>query len=227
MYVELADIRAEGIDAGELDDDRAEFLSAGWQSWFEHKTGNWFESRTKTFVLDGNGTRVLFMPCPIIAITALYINLDFDNAVDSDDYVIYNRYYPDDRQNPMIKLKKEVSSSSFFNRNVGVFNVGDQNQKIVGDFGYVEEDGSVPFPVFRAILSLVVMSSEYMADGDIDVLRSGLITEEVTDRHRIRFANLFKEIGQWNSTGIAEIDDALRMFKRPAFVGSPRRRRYF
>ena len=30
MYVELADIRAEGLDSNTLSDERAEFLSAGW-----------------------------------------------------------------------------------------------------------------------------------------------------------------------------------------------------
>lgn len=225
MYVELTDIRNENITEDELDDDRAEALSQGWQQWFERKTGLWFEPRTMTLLFDGDGSRILHFNFPIITVTSLYINDDFDNVVDTDDYVVYNRYFPeDDRKNPRIKLKHSTDTSfPFVSTNGGYFLKGDQNQKVIGTFGFVEEDGTVPFAVFRAILTLVVLSASYMADGDIDILRSGLVTEEVTDRHRVRYDSLYKEIGAWNPTGIADVDDAIRSYRRPMKIRSPRR----
>ena len=225
LYVPLVDIRAEGIDVSALSDDRAEFLSAGWQAWIEAKTGNWFESRAKTYLVDGNGSRVIWLNVPIITITELYTNGDFDTPLDSSYYVVYNRRFPvDDRKNPSIKLVKETSDDffSFQLGSAGVFAVGDQNQKIVGTFGYTEEDGSVPFPIYRAIMTMIVLSADTMGDGDIDILRGGKVTDEVTDRHRIRFANLYKDIGAWATTGISDVDDAIRMYKRPAAIRTPR-----
>jgi len=220
MYINLTDIRAEGIPVTTLSDDRAEFLSEGWQAWFEAKTGNWFEAKTKTLSLDGDGSRILSLNVPIISITELYTNGDFTTALDSELYVVYNRYYPDDRRNPKIVLAGDTND--FFSPSGGVFNVGNQNQKVIGSFGYVEEDGSVPFPVCRAIMTLIVLSSENMGDGEIDILRGGRVVEEVTDRHRIRFANLFNDLGQWSPSGIADVDEALKMYRRPAIIRSPR-----
>ena len=73
-------------------------------------------------------------------------------------------------------------------------------------------------------MTLIAMSSTLLGDGDIDILRGGRVVEEVTDRHRIRFANLYNEIGQWSPTGIADVDEALKLYRRPAYVGSPRNR---
>lgn len=224
-YVSLSDIRDEGIESSELSDDRAEFLRDGWEDFIEKKTGNWFESRELTLLLDGDGSSVLFLMFPIISIEELYINDNFDTPISSDNYVVYNRDYPNDRGNPKIKLKKTTSSSLFDRSSSGsIFQVGDQNQKVIGNFGYVEPDGSVPFNIIRAILVLITLSAELMADGDVDVLRRGLITEELTDRHRIRFANLYKDLGKWSPTGIAEVDQAIMMYSRPMKIRSPRRR---
>lgn len=93
---------------------------------------------------------------------------------------------------------------------------------LAGRFGYVESDGSTPYPVKRAVLLLVLMSHELLSDSEIDVFRAGRITEEVTDRHRVRMANLWDEIGAWNPTGVFEVDEALKMYRRPAFIDSPR-----
>lgn len=223
LVISLQDIRDEGIEESELSDDRALFLSSGWQSWFENYTGMWFTRKERTFLVDGDGSRVLWLPTPIISIDELYINDDFVNVVDATQYTVYNRYYPqDDRKNPRIKLKRQNADvySSFGNY---VFNVGDQNQKIVGTFGYLEEDGSTPFGVHRAIMQLIVTTTENMSDGDIDVLRDGLRIEEVTDRHRIKFANLWDDIGQWSPTGLTDVDMALKMYRKPAHISMARK----
>ena len=221
LIVSLQDIRDEGLDEAELSDERALILSYGWQQWFEHVTGTWFTPKYKTLLLDGDGSRVLFLNIPIISLEELYINDDFTNMVSTDDFVVYNREHPDDRRNPRIKLKKKSGSIYEFAME-RKFLVGDQNQKVVGTFGYVEEDGSAPYLVQRAIMSLILLTSELKSDSEIDQLSAGRKIEEVTDRHRIRFANLWSDIMAWKPTGIMEVDEAIRLYRRPAYIGSAR-----
>lgn len=222
LVVSLQDIRNEGLTEGELSNDRALSLSAGWQSWFEKKCGQWFTPRELDLLLDGDGSRVLHLNVPVISVTDLFVNDDFVNALDPSYYVVYNRLFPeDDRRNPRIKIKR--SSGDIFTSYTGsTFNAGDQNQKISGMFGYVEEDGSPPFAVMRAILLLIRMTAAQMNDDEVDQLRVGRATEEVTDRHRIRYSDLYDSLKKWSVTGITEVDDALVTYRRPAKIRSPR-----
>lgn len=226
LIVSIQDIRDEGITSSDLSDDRTLMLSRGWQDWFEKKCGQWFTAKTMELLMDGNGCRVLWLPVPIISLTALYMNDDFVNVVDPTYYVVYNRYFPeDDRRNPRIKMKRSTEEF-FFSVTSGDpqrgFAVGDQNQKLVGSFGYVEEDGFPPFAVKRAILILIRMAAEQMGDSEIDILRAGRLVEEVTDRHRVKFSDLYDTLGKWGATGITEVDDALAMYRRPAFIDMAR-----
>jgi hypothetical protein len=221
LIVSLQDIRNEGIDDTELADDRALILSYGWQSWIEHMTGRWFTPKSLTMNLDGDGSRVMHLDVPIISLDELYINDDFDNTLSTDDYVVYNRSYPDDRRNPRIKLKKS-SGSIYESSTERKFLAGDQNQRIVGSFGYVEEDGSAPFLIQRAIMTLIIVTTELKSDSEIDQLAVGRRVEEVTDRHRVRFADLYDEIIAWKPTGITEVDEAIRLYRKPAYIGMAR-----
>jgi len=222
LVVSLQDIRNEGLGVGELSNDRALSLSAGWQSWFEKKCGQWFTPRELDLLVDGDGSRVLYLDVPAISVTELYINNDFVNALDPSYYTVYNRMFPeDDRRNPRIKLKRSLDGI-FSSYTGSKFNAGDQNQKISGLFGYVEEDGSPPFAVMRAILLLIRMTAAQMNDDEVDQLRVGRATEEVTDRHRIRYSDLYDSLKKWSVTGITEVDDALVMYRRPAKIRSPR-----
>lgn len=222
LIVSLQMIRDEGFTESELADDRALFLSRGWQSWFEKKCGQWFTEKEMTLLLDGNNARVLWLPIPIISLTELYINGDFTNIVDPSYYVVYNRYYPeDDRRNPRIKLTRNLDGIFTSMSSYG-FATGDQNQKLVGTFGYVEEDGSAPFAVKRAILILIRMAAEKMNDSEIDQMRGGRSVEEVTDRHRIKYSDLYAELKKWATTGILEVDDALATYRRTAYIDMAR-----
>lgn len=221
LIVSLQDIRDEGLEVSELSDERALILSYGWQAWFEFRTGRWFTPKSMTLDLDGDGSRVMWLDVPIITLDELYINDDFVNAVSTDDYVVYNRSHPDDRRNPRIKLKKK-SGSIYEWGSERKFLVGDQNQRLVGTFGFVEEDGSAPFMVQRAIMSLVLLTAELKSDSEIDQLAAGRRIEEVTDRHRVRFANLWDDLMAWSPTGISEVDEALKLYKKPAYIGMAR-----
>jgi hypothetical protein len=213
LYVTIQDLRDEGIPETELGDDRALILLEGWQQWIERKTEQWFIPKDLEMYLDGNGSRVLWLPVPIISVTSLYANDDFDTAVDSDSYVVYNRYFPDDRRNPRIKLKRSTGNI-YTSITTGKFVAGDQNQMIDGRFGFIEEDGTVPYAIRRAIMLLVNMTKEEMGDEEISALDRGRVIEEVTDRHRIKYADIWNSIRSWNSIGITEVDQAIKLYRR-------------
>jgi hypothetical protein len=223
LYVTLQDLRDEGFDVSDITDERALFLLRGWQDWFEYRTKMWFLPKYLDFYVDGNGSNVLWLPIPIISIEALYVNEE-TVATDPTYYTVYNSrsLINDDRKNPRIKLKRTTNSIFSSVRGNASFVVGDRNQRLVGYFGYVESDDTVPFLVRRAIMTMVVATIANMSDGDIDAMRAGRAVEEVTDRHRIKFANLWDEIGAWKVTGLFEVDEALALYRRPAYIGMAR-----
>lgn len=226
LYCTIQDLRDEGITETELTDERALTLLWGWQLWFEDKTGLVFKSVEAEMELDGDGSRMLLLPLPIIECTALYVNDDFVNAVNEDRYVVYNKNntIQDDRRNPHIMLKRTTGMSSIFTTSgsASVFSIGDRNQKVVGTFGYVEDDGSVPYPVKQAIMVLVTASKELLPDGELDQFAFGRKVEEVTDRHRVEYSDLYNRLKTWAPTGITIVDDALRKYRAPMRIAAPR-----
>lgn len=223
-YVSIASIRAEGITVTELSDVRATSLILGWQAWFERMTGQFFTPKDATLDFDGDGSRLLQLPVPLITCDALYINDNFTSAIDSSQYVLYNRRGPiqDDRNNPRIKLKRTSSNSIFSAGSSSVFEVGDMNIRVDGTWGYVESDDSTPLLVSRAVMILVITTKELLGDDDIDQLKVGRVVEEVTDRHRIEYSDLYDRLHTWGATGITEVDQAIQIYRSPISVNAPR-----
>jgi len=227
LYISIQDIRDEGITETELSDTRAQGLIIGWQSWLEKATGNFFTAKSAIVDFDGDGSRLLQLPVPIISVNNLYINDDFDNAIDVNNYKVYNARGPvsDDRRNPRIKLTLTGRTTSVYQFNKGAggkFIVGDLNQRVDGIWGYTEADGSTPEPICRAIKILVIATAELLGDGELDQLKFGKVIEEVTDRHRIEYADLYNRLGGWYPTGIAEVDNVISMYRAPTRVTAPR-----
>jgi hypothetical protein len=222
-YCSLQDIRDEGITESELSDERAYKLMTGWQTWIDKMTGQFFISKELTLDFDGDGSRMLLLPVPIIDCYNLYVNDDFNNVVSTSSYTVYNRRGPvqDDRSNPHILLKRSIDNI-YASISGGVFKIGDRNQRVHGTWGYVELDGSVPAPICRAMLILVIASMELLPDDQIDQLRVGRIVEEVTDRHRIQYSDLYDRLKTWAPTGITDVDTALKMYRSPMRIGAPR-----
>lgn len=225
MYISLQDLRDEDISTSELSDERALSLIIGWQAWLERMCGQFFVQREETVDFDGDGSRLLLLPLPIIECTELYINDDFDTPLDTSYYVVYNNntYINDDRKNPKIKLKRNFNSRSIYRLTSSyIFEIGDRNQRIVGKWGYVESDGTTPLPIKKAIKMLVIASKEYLSDSDLDQLKVGRIVEEVTDRHRIEYSDLYNRLQTWAPTGLTEVDLVIQSYRRPMRINAPR-----
>lgn len=219
LYCSVQDIRDEGLSASELSDSRAIMLIKHWQQWFNANTRNFFTAKEIMVDLDGNGSSYMHLPVPIITCTALYINDDMTNAVSADYYRVYNQRGPvvDDRHNPKIRLTSSNVGTIFESSSSGIFQKG-LRQRIVGTWGFVEDDDSTPIPVQRAIKILVVATYQTIAEGEVDQMIVGRKVEEVTDRHRITFTDLYDKIGAWNPAGITEVDMAIRMYRSPIRV---------
>ena len=218
LYCSVQDIRDEGITSSELTDARAIMLIKHWQQWFDASTRNFFTVKEATVDFDGNGSSYLHLPVPIISCSALYINEDTTNAVTSTYYRVYNQRGPvvDDRHNPKIRLVSS-GSSSLFTVESSVFLKG-LLQRVVGTWGYVEPDDTTPLPVQRAVRILGAATYQTSADGDVDQMSVGRKIEEVTDRHRITYSDLYDRLTAWNPTGLTEVDYAIKMYRSPMRV---------
>lgn len=224
LYCTVQQLRDEGITTAELSDDRAMMLIIHWQAWIDKMTGQFFTMKELTLDFDGDGSRMLLLPVPIIECTALYINCDFTNAVSTDNYTVYSRRGPvqDDRRNPKIKLKFSGQTTIYSTSGYSKFTIGDLNQRVVGSWGYVEPDGSTPSAINRAIKILVTLTKDFLDESEIDQFRAGRVIEEVTDRHRIEYSDLYNRLKTWAPTGITEVDMALASYRSPMTVTAPR-----
>lgn len=228
LLLDIDAVRAEGITVAKASDARVLMLIRTWQAFVERATGNWFIPRTMTLDFDGRGTTLLQLPYPIVSITSVYANEDFTIALDSDEYKVYagrGLDERDDRRNPRIKLV--TTEESIFSgtgavrgRNT-VFEVGEQNQRVVGVFGYVEPDGSAPSPIVYALLRLVVAGAQSKLGASSGSV-SGPVVEEETDRHRRRYADVFVGSKMWPTTGDSVVDQILARYRRPISTRGPR-----
>jgi len=230
MYITIADVRAEGVTLPMADDAKITATIAMWQQFIESQTGQWFESRSLTLLLDGTDSDTLFLPVPAISISALYINNDFVNALAAATYSLYLGTFPDYRRNPRVKLVSVDQENIFMpppgrGRLRASFIYGKQNQKMVGAFGFVEADGTTPLMIKRALLKLVVSKVTPLAGaGSGSSSAAGPVTTEMTDGHMRVYSTLVKasvKPGSNPITGDSEVDAILAMYKRPIAVGVP------
>lgn len=232
-YATLADARAEGVPTTIIDSVVQAKLDQ-WSQFVDEATKQWFEPRAVTLMLDGNNSRTLFLPVPIITVTALYMNSDFTNVISPNLYAVYNRQDAarDDRRNPMIKLAGSglgVFDAADFRRGMA-FCIGEQNQKVVGTFGFTESDGSTPKLIKRAVLKLAIKELQggggtlwnQVGNGG-PAAGGGVVASETTDGHTISY-NAFSiapsKPGLNGITNDPEVDRILDMYRAPLKIAA-------
>ena len=148
-YCSIEDFRREGFTEEEYPDEVLEELSISASALIERLTGQFFEPRDLTLRFDGRGGNVLPLPVFCIECESVIMNGD---VVDPDEYIVYNRYYPDDdRHYPKIyHVRKWLA--------------GVQNIEVTGRFGYVEADGTTPGDIRRACMKLSVNQFPLLSD---------------------------------------------------------------
>lgn len=210
VYVQIADVRAvDGFEDVEAYPDPVIEASIRLQTRLVDKiTHQWFVPVEKSLLLDGDGSPVLMLDFPIIELDELYVD---EVLVPVAHRRVYNGNSRgnDDRDCPMIELV------------TGMFREGSQNVRVVGTFGFVEDDGSIPEPIKYATLKLVIRDLQSPPGGGESSgggAPVGPKTSETTDGHSVSFAApavTGMRIGTLALTGDPQVDKILELYRAP------------
>lgn len=239
FYIQIPDVRAEGLSADDFPDNKVLAYIKTWQQFLERACRQWFYPLDLVLNLDGSGSDSLHFGVPCIAITELQINAS-GNILDPSYYRVYNNLsaYPADRQNPRVKLidsfegARDIYTAPLRDGKM-LFRKGRQNQLVKGTFGYIESDGTCPELIKRALLKLVVQKlttplftpAGTFAPPAANTIR-GPITAEWTDTHKIAYAPaggtiLAKAPGLNGITDDQEILTIIKLYKAPIGLATP------
>lgn len=212
-YVNKCEVREAGITEDIASDLKIDMTIDIWCRFIDKYCNTWFDSRSVDFKIDGTGSNYLHLNIPIISLTSLYMN-DSTIVTPSTDYVVYNsrNQMRDDRKNPKIVSKTNV------------FSLGQQNQRLVGTFGYVDEDGSTPKAIRYAALKLVIekIMNPILLTPDFEMFSTSLntqtggVSEEITDEHSKKYSNIRVEPRKQGISGVIkdfEVLDILNTYK--------------
>ena len=239
LYISVADVRALGLtDVAMFPDALVLSTIKVWQSFIERACRQWFYPLELEMFLDGTDSDSIHFGVPVISISVVRLNGD-TKALDPSYYRVYSSLTsPSDRQNPRLKLIEQRSSNyDIFTAPLQNgrlrFRFGRQNQYIKGVFGYVEPDGSCPYLIQRALAKLVVEKLTrplFVAAGaeapTAPPIMSGIITEEWTDGHKIKYGQSGGELkprapGMAGITDDQEILGILKLYRAPIGVATP------
>jgi hypothetical protein len=106
---------------------------------------------------------------------------------------------------------------------------GRQNQEIKGTFGYVEEDGSTPKLIKRALTLLVIEkltrpAYSGSAGPSVPPPILGTVIEEETDGHRLKYSQEAQATRNFGLSGITndpEILDIVKLYRAPIGIAAP------
>ncbi len=200
-YCVAVDLEDEGLDI--TDTDRINDSIALAEDYIDLMTGQWFDLRVKTYTYDG-GLKVYFLPIFCKELTEVKVD---SKVIEDTEYTLYNRYNPDDRNNPKVKFDSKVSRGDLF-------------LELVGNFGFVEEDESTPTQIKHICTKLAIGYVGKMSESNPDYrddIERGRILKEVTDGHSY---DLGKLIDSAQLTGDPEIDTILQNYMAPLTLGA-------
>jgi hypothetical protein len=220
-YATIEEVKAV-LGASAPDDATIVSAIAQWSQFMDRACRQWFEPRYIDEKIDGSGARTLWLMAPIIGIDELYMNADWDNAVDPEWYEVYNNLgegLRDDRRNPRIGLSDTAAGASIFTAisRRDVFIEGKKNQRVKGTFGFVEPDGSTPEMIKRATLKMVTKQLSASDPLNPSPGPAGPLVSETTDGHTIRYASMVggRKIGTIGITGDAEVEGIIQLYRAP------------
>jgi len=228
-YIQVADVRAEGITEAMASDVKVLSYITMFQQLLERACRQWFIPKQITVMADGNDSDTLFFGVPIIQVDHLKLN-GSSEVLDTAYYKVYNsRGYPDDRRNPRIKLIGPDYQQSIFTAPMTggrlKFRRGYQNQEVKGIFGFTEADGSTPELIKRALLKMVCTKvTEKIFDPTAPGWIAGPVTSETTDSHSIGygFSDSLLTSGAFSGAiDDPEVLDIIRMYRAPIGLATP------
>ncbi|MGB0685407.1 MAG: hypothetical protein ACPGQD_04365 [Planctomycetota bacterium] len=197
-YGSIAGVRAAGISASVADDPTVTALLAEATAFIDRVTGSWFESRSVTLTLDGEGTRHLHFDVPPISITEVRRHDRIDatsEEVAAGDYLTYT-----DPENPKL------------HHLTACWERGHQNYEVDGSFGWLV-DGATPGGITRAANLLAARWARPVSEQDATEYRRGDIKRVRVQGREVEWGNATAATGSW--TGDPDIDRILALYRRP------------
>ena len=230
-YLTPTQVRNEGLDATELSDTRLESLILQSQMLVERITQNVYRPVFHTARISGHNSDTLFLDMAIIGIEEIRIN-NSETALSTNSLAIaFSRtdldhlflQKPDYRRNPQIGFQRDVD---FFARVAGRMPRGGFDsqmlaQKILGVFGFLESDGTVPQPIQEAMLRLVFVNAP-LIDPDNSPIPAGPLIGLGVDRHTETYQITTGTNIRNSITRTRLIDELLRAYKSPLKMATPR-----
>lgn len=217
-YINPADVYAEGIAEGTP---HVESRIAKWEAIVERVTGNiFYVTSSQEIIVPGNGTNVLLLNTPMVAVSALKIN-GLDTALDSSKYRAFTGKAPpqDDRHNPKIELLS--GGYDIFTRGRGDIFAEGLDQKITATWGYVEPDNSTPRPIKDAVLELVIRDLKSYRDqqhpSEIKPLTH--VVRRRVDEAAHEYARS-QDVKIYWSMIPRDIADVLALYRRPPYMAT-------
>jgi len=233
-YIQVADIRAEGLFDTDYSDEKVLSYIETWQAFLERACRQWFVPKNLILEIDGNDSDTLFFGVPIISVDYLMIN-SMSDELNTLLYKVYSGRNPmqDDRRNPKICLTRSEEWVDIYTAPLiygePKFRKGRRNQVVKGIFGFTEEDGSTPKLIKRALTKLVIEKLTvplYSSGSSVPpppIISS--VIEEETDGHRIKYDSVvpFKDrkLGLSGMTSDPEVLDIVKLYKAPFGVATP------
>jgi hypothetical protein len=208
-YATLEDLRSEGFSAEDIPDARAQRALDDASALIDAVTGQFFEPRQLSIVLEGRGAASLWLPVPVIRVDRLLVD---GNPWSSDlaGLVIVGAPVVRGLDGPRIT------------RRYGVFPRG-ASTVIEGLWGYTEPNGSTvgrtPLAIRRACLLMVTRLAPPLADdASVEARQQPQIIEERTRDQSFRLAAPPERAPFL--VGDAEVDALLWPFVRPPSMGA-------
>lgn len=207
-YASVSDVRAEGLSSEQASDARITGLLEEASETIDRVCGWWFEPRTTSLTLSGNGNRTLELPIPPVAddaITGIVMN---ESPLDVSVVQLFGATLTGRK----MTLRIDSRSLLYFERGFG-------NIVITGTFGVLSRSGQTPAAIKRAAVMMALKMAPKLGTQDaVDARNQWRVTTERTRDQEVQVQP--RQASGFVLTGDPEVDEVLRPWRRPMGIGS-------
>lgn len=203
-YATLTDVRNEGLTESDASDSRVNALLSEASDTIDELTGQSFSEVTETRTIIGRGSRMLWLPVPVSAVTEVR-HVDMATAAETilpaSSYYVHAR--PQDAKNPRIE-------------SLGGTWANGATYEVDGTWGRVDADGNTPADITRATVMLVIHWAGGLMDPDANAFRRQADLRSISVRGRSESYGGSPTEG--TLTGVPDADRILARYRAPIEV---------
>jgi len=234
-------VRREGVSSADVGNTRLDIILELASRYIDTFTGQWFEPRQASYVMDGRGHRTIYFEVPVIEVTSIK-EVDAQGnekqTFDPAGYLVYNRHVrlnqqdPDDRENSKVERVNPTDPWDVRLYGQAWWPRGQQNVQVDGWFGYTDYDstdphGQTPPLIERACVLLALREcwERWGQEGESEEarFRSRLKSEKTRDQsYQLGgvATSLADALAGGRLTGDPEIDSILIEFRKSVGVAT-------